>query len=330
MLATEMFHNTPSSIVDHNNNILAQIGVERNRQNVDYESIPSQLINAYISIEDQRYFKHHGVDIKRTCAAILSYISKRGSSSFGGSTITQQLVKNLTGNDSNSVSRKISEWFYAWVLNFSFSKSEILEAYLNIIYTGPNIYGIQEASHYYFDKDIKDLSLAECAFLAGINNSPNSYNPFKDTDHSAKIKKRTKVVLNKMLELKHISNEEYNSAISEVDSGFNFNKGNIETNTLKYSYHVDGLINEIISDMMDKYHISKDFATNYFSMAGVTIYSTENSQIQKDLEAEFKNKKYITYSSNGTSTSQAAMIIIEHYTGNVIACTRRIRRENIF
>lgn len=327
-LVREMFNNTPSTVFDSNKNEIAQIGIERNRENVNFSDIPDQLVNAYVSIEDQRFYKHNGIDIKRTGAAILSYIVKFGSTSFGGSTITQQLVKNLTGDDANSIFRKVKEWFYAWVLDSTFSKDEILEAYLNIIYTGPNIYGIQEAAHYYFNKNISDLSLAECAYLAGINNAPNSYNPFSDTDKTEKINKRTKTVLDKMLELEYISQDEYNSAISEVDNGLNFKKGEITTDSSVYSYHTDALINEVISDLSDKKHISQDFATNFFYMSGVSIYSTENTEIQSILENEAENKKYILKSSNGEATSQSAMVVIDHSTGYVVACTRRFRRKN--
>lgn len=329
-LAIEMFNNTPSTVYDNNKNVISQIGIERNRENVDFSDIPEYIKSAYVSIEDQRFYKHHGVDIKRTGAAIISYISKRGSSSFGGSTITQQLVKNLTGDDSNSIFRKVKEWFYAWTLEARFSKDEILEAYLNIIYTGPNIYGVQEASHYYFNKDIKNLSLAECAFLAGINNAPNSYNPFSETDRTEKITNRTKTVLNKMLDLNYISQEEYDAAISEVNNGLQFHKGEIITNSSVYSYHTDALINEIVSDLSKRKYISQDFATNYFYMSGSNIYSTENTEIQKTLKKEFKNNKYILKSSNGKDTSQAAMVIIDHSTGYVVACSRRSRRKNIF
>lgn len=324
-LVREMFNNTPSTVFDSNKNEIAQIGTERNRENVNFSDIPDQLVNAYVSIEDQRFYKHNGIDIKRTGAAILSYIVKFGSTSFGGSTITQQLVKNLTGDDSNSIFRKVKEWFYAWVLDSTFSKDEILEAYLNIIYTGPNIYGVQEAAHYYFNKNISDLSLAECAYLAGINNAPNSYNPFSDTDKTEKINNRTKTVLDKMLELEYISQDEYNSAISEVDNGLNFKKGEITTDSSVYSYHTDALINEVISDLSDKKHISQDFATNFFYMSGVNIYSTENTEIQAILENEAENKKYVLKSSNGEDTSQSAMVVIDHTTGYVVACTRRFR-----
>ena len=313
-LSTEMFNNSPSIIYDSNKNILAKIGAERNRDNVKYEDIPENLIDAYVSIEDKRYFSHHGVDVKRTGGAIFSYIIHRGNSSFGGSTITQQLVKNLTGNDDNTASRKIKEWFYALILNFSYSKEEILEAYFNIIYTGPSIYGVKEAALYYFDKNISDLNLEECAFLAGLNNSPNSYNPFSDKDRTEKITKRTKTVLYQMYDQGYISEDEYNTAVLQVEKGLNFSKGNIEEYSNINSYHSDAVINEIISDLQNKYFITKDFATNYFSLAGTSIYSTVNVDIQSKVEKEFKDSKYILQSSNGTDNSQSAMVIIDPST----------------
>ena len=319
-LSTEMFNNSPSIIYDSNKNILAKIGAERNRDNVKYEDIPENLIDAYVSIEDKRYFSHHGVDVKRTGGAIFSYIIHRGNSSFGGSTITQQLVKNLTGNDDNTASRKIKEWFYALILNFSYSKEEILEAYFNIIYTGPNIYGVKEAALYYFDKNISDLNLEECAFLAGLNNSPNSYNPFSDKDRTEKIRKRTKTVLNQMLEQNYITNEEYDNSISNVENGLNFKQGNIEYDQTLSSYHSDAVINEVISDLQKKYFISNDFATNYYSLAGTNIYSTVNKEIQSILENELKNSKYILQSNNSDDTSQAAIVIIDPSSGNVVGC----------
>ena len=320
-LAKEMFNNSTSTVFDSNKNVIAEIGSERNRDNIKLSEIPDNLKNAYIAIEDQRFYKHHGVDIKRTGAAILSYVIRRGSSSFGGSTITQQLVKNLTGDDSNTISRKVKEWFYACVLDCSFSKDDILEAYLNIIYTGPNIYGVKEAALYYFNRDVKDLNLAECAFLAGINNSPNSYNPFSDTDKSEKISKRTKTVLSKMKELDYISEDEYNEAVSQVDSGLKFSKGNLQNNSSVYSYHTDGLINEIVSDFSSKKHISQDFATNYFYLSGSSIYSTQNSDIQKVVENECKNKKYVLKSSKTDDYAQAAVVIMDQSNGYVIACS---------
>ncbi len=319
-LCKDMFNNTSSIIYDTNKNTIAKIGAERNRENIDYKDLPQDLIDSYISIEDKRYFQHIGIDIKRTGGAIFSYIIHRGNSSFGGSTITQQLVKNLTGDDSNTAKRKIKEWFYALILNYSYSKEEILQSYFNIIYTGPSIYGVKEGALYYFDKDISDLNLEECAFLAGINNSPNSYNPFSEKDHTEKIRKRTKTVLNQMYEQEYITKEEYDEAVTNVEQGLNFKQGKIEYDSTISSYHSDAVINEVISDLQNKYFISKNFATNYYCLAGTSIYSTVNKDIQSKLESELQNSKYTIQSKNSDDTSQSAMVVIDISSGNVVGC----------
>ncbi len=322
-LAQDMIANTPSQVLDTEGNIIAELGNNKNTKNVALSDIPENLKNAYVSIEDQRFYKHSGVDLPRTGAAIISYIRNMGSSSFGGSSITQQLVKNLTGDNSSKVTRKINEWFKAFGLEGILSKDEILEAYLNIIYVGPNIYGVGLGAEYYFNKDVKNLSLAECAFLAGINNSPNSYNPFGEKDTSEKIIKRTKTVLSKMLELGYISEKECNEAISQVDKGLNFKHGKIESKETNgiYSYHTDSLISEIIKDISEKKKISETFAINYIYMAGLKIYSTQDTKIQNEIEKEFQKSTYILKSQNDTNvTSQAAMVIIDNKTGEVRGC----------
>jgi penicillin-binding protein 1A len=293
-------------------------------KNVNSDQIPSNLKNAYVAIEDERFYKHHGVDIKRTSAAILSYAFRGNNTTFGGSSITQQLVKNITGNDSNSISRKMNEWLKAVELETCMSKDEILTSYLNIIYVGPNIYGVEMGAEFYFDKNVSELSLAECAFLAGINHSPNYYNPFAQIDHSEKAKSRTKLVLDKMLELKYISNEDYQSAANEVSTGLKFKKGNVYTNTdIIYSYHTDALLSEVISDIRNKEKIDEKFATNYLYMGGLKIYSTQDSKIQSILETEFEKKKYITSSAQvQNTTSQAAMVVIDHSSGYVVGVVR--------
>ena len=319
-ITEDMFNNENSVVVDTNGDVIATLGVEQKKLKIEYEDIPDNLVHAYVAIEDERFYSHHGVDIKRTGAAILTYITHFGNSSFGGSTITQQLVKNLTGDSSDSVMRKVKEWWKAFLLESYFSKEEILEMYLNIIYVGPNIYGVQAGSRYYFDKDAEDLSLAECAYLAGINNSPNSYNPFVDDDNTELITNRTNTVLQKMLELGYIEEDEYNEAVSEVNNGLDFDKGEIETENPIYSYHTDALITDIVSDLAEEKNISEAFATNYLNMAGLTIHSTQNSDIQDDVETEFLKRQYMLDSADGESTSQAAMVILDHETGNVLAC----------
>ena len=321
-LTLDMFNNECSKVVDTNGNIIAELGSERKKIKVDFDDIPYNLKNAYVSIEDERFYKHSGVDIKRTGGAILSYILHAGNSSYGGSTITQQLVKNLTGDNTDSVARKVKEWWKAYQLEWYFTKDEILEMYLNVIYVGPNIYGVGTGAEYYFSKDVSELSLAECAFLAGINNSPNSYNPFdEDIDNTEKISKRTKTVLQKMLELGYITEEEYNNASSEVDSGLDFDKGTIESSDGIYSYHTDALISEVISDLADKNNITETFATNYIYLSGLTIHSTQDSDVQDEVDTEFIKSEYRVASRQGGDPSQAAMVIIDHETGQVVACS---------
>lgn len=315
----DMKTNENSVVKDNQNNTIATFGSQKIKEKIENDQIPENLKHAYVAIEDERFYSHHGVDIKRTGSAILSYIFHRGSSAFGGSTITQQLVKNLTGENESKITRKVKEWGRAWSLENCMSKDEILELYLNVIYVGPNLYGVETGSKYYFNKSTKDLSLEECAFLAGINNSPNSYNPF-DNGNLEKIKTRTKTVLSKMLELKYINQEEYKNAVQNVENGLKFKNGKVEANEKVNSYHTDALESQLINDLCKKKSMSKTFATNYIEMAGLTITSTENINVQKEMEKEFEKSKYQLKSKNGGSPSQAAMVIIDHKTGYVVGC----------
>ena len=326
-LITEMSVNKNSVVKDTDGTVIAEIGSEKAKETITASKIPDNLKNAYVSIEDERFYKHKGVDVKRTGAAIVSYITHRGSYSFGGSSITQQVVKNLTGDSSGKVTRKVKEWGKAITLESFMDKDEILTLYLNIIYVGPNIYGVETGSKYYFNKSASELSLEECAFLAGINNSPNSYNPYGDTDNSEKIKKRTKTVLAKMKELNYISENDYNTAVENTDNGLKFKKGKISTDDAIYSYHTDALITDLIEDIANTKKITKTFATNYVNMAGLTIYSTQNSDIQSKMEKEFEKSKYQLASNTGGEHSQSAMVIIDHKTGQVVGCVGELGKK---
>ncbi len=319
-LVKEMLAFENSVVLDMDGNEIAKLGCERKNLTIPLSDIPDNLKNAYVAIEDERFYKHGGIDIKRTGGAIASYVLHFGKSSYGGSTITQQLVKNLTGDTTDSITRKVKEWWKACLVESCLSKDEILEGYFNIIYVGPNRYGVETAAHYYFDKSAKDLTLEECAFLAGLNHSPNSYNPFED-DNTERITKRTKIVLAKMLELKYIDEANYNTAINNVDKGLHFKKGEVPSEDAVYSYHTDALILEITEDIAKKYDISETFATNYINMAGLTIQSTQDSKIQKQTETEFEKSKYSIPSKIGGNSSQSAMVIIDHKTGHVVSCT---------
>ena len=311
-----------SVVLDSTGNVIAVLGESRIQETVGLDKVPKNLVNAYVSIEDKNFYKHHGINVKRTAGAIGTYIFHRGNSSYGGSTITQQLVKNVTGENESSISRKMVEWDRAVKTEMVMSKDEIMQTYLNVIYVGPNVYGVEMGSKYYFNKSVSELDLAECAFLAGLNHSPNSYNPFGEKDNSDRIKTRSKLVLKVMLEEKYISNEEYESAVKEIDAGLKFKNGDVKAKGDNvYSYMVDATISEAISDLQKSKKISASFATNYLYYSGLKIYSTQNSDIQKNIEDEFQKNRYMVKSEkNSNDTSQAAMVVIDHETGQVMGC----------
>ena len=185
-----------------------------------------KIPEAFISIEDERFYQHKGVDIKRTAHAILNYIIHKGDTSFGGSTITQQLVKISMNDKDKSWERKIREWSRAVQVEKMLTKDQILQRYLNRIYLGSanglEIRGVEAASNYYFNKSAKDLSIAEAAFIAGINHSPNNYNVFtSETDISEKVKTRTlnvNQISNELADKKDISYDEAREIV--VNSGY--------------------------------------------------------------------------------------------------------------
>ena len=191
---------------------IERLHATENRIWVGYDKIPEHLKNAIIAIEDERFWTNSGVDWKRVAGAGLNYFS---GSQYGGSTITQQLIKNVTGDDDVTIDRKIREIARAMYVNDNYSKKYILEMYLNIIHLGSGCDGVQSASLMYFGKDVSELDLVECASLAGITQNPVKFNPLYRPENN---KVRTSIILGKMLELGMISESEYNSAMSMIYS----------------------------------------------------------------------------------------------------------------
>ncbi len=323
-----------SVVLDKDGNKLAELSGDENRKIIKLDQMPENLKNAYIAIEDERFYKHSGIDIKRTAAAVAQYIIHAGKSSFGGSTITQQLVKNITKDDERSgkegIIRKVKEWAKAYQIERMLSKDQILELYLNIIFVGgSNNLGVEVGAEYYFNKPASDLDLAECAFLAGINNSPNSYNPYGEKDKSELIKKRTKTVLSKMLELKMIEQNEYDEAVKKVDDGLPFQKA--EKLGSIYSYHTDATISQVIEDVAKEKGISKSLASTYVYSSGLTIYSTQDTALQSKMDEVMVNnsKDYIRKSKKTEGeTSQSAMVIIDNSTGYVVGVEGGLGEKN--
>ena len=323
-----------SVILDKDGNKLAELSGDENRKIIKLDQMPKNLKNAYVAIEDERFYKHSGVDFKRTGAAVVQYVLHAGKSSFGGSTITQQLVKNITKDDERSgaegVLRKVKEWAKAYQIERMLSKDQILELYLNIIFVGgSNNLGVEVGAEYYFNKSATDLDLAECAFLAGINNSPNSYNPYGEKDNSEKIKNRTKTVLKKMNELGMVEKTEYDEAVKKVDEGLNFQKA-ANTGSV-YSYHTDATISQVIEDIAKEKGISKSLASTYVYSSGLTIYSTQDTALQSKMDEVMvnKSKDYIRKSKKTEGeTSQSAMVIIDNSNGYVVGVEGGLGEKN--
>ena len=326
-----------SVILDSDGNVLAELTGDETRKIISLEEMSDYLIDAYVAIEDERFYKHSGVDIKRTAGAIVTYIANGGSSSFGGSTITQQLVKNITQDTESTglsgATRKVKEWVKAYQIEQMLSKDQILELYLNVIFVGSSYYGVEMGAEYYFDKSADELSLVECAFLAGINNAPNAYSPYgdsaygEDEEKTEKINSRTKTVLAKMLELDYITQEEYDNACAEVDEGIEFEQG-VETSANIYSYHTDATISQIVDDLVEEKNWSEEYAETYVYGGGLTIYSTQDTEVQEEMEEvmeengdTYAQTSSITTDSDGNYvSSQAAMIVIDNETGYVVGC----------
>ena len=324
--------NENSIVKDINGITIATLSGDENREIISISEMSEYLPKVFVAIEDERFFEHNGVDLKRTIAATVKYALSKlkiGSASYGGSTITQQLVKNATKENDRTWERKVKEMARAYYIENEMSKHQILEQYLNLIYLGGNTYGVEVASNYYFSKNASELTLAESAFLAGINNSPERYKPFSEEEADKnKVKNRTLTVLAKLYELRNIkeltiTEEEYNEAKKQVEEGLVFQKGTIRQNN--YSYHTDALINQIAKELMEKNDWTYQFATTYLANSGLTIYSTQDTGIQKQMEEVFQDTKYQVKSKENKDengeyvSSQAAMVLIDYRTGYVLA-----------
>ena len=289
---------------------------EENRVKVDYEEIPEDLINALVAIEDQRFWKHQGVDWRRTGGAFLNmFLGMKDT--YGGSTITQQLIKNMTQNDDVTVKRKILEIFRALEFERNYSKEEILEMYLNYIYLGESCYGVGTASLTYFGKPVSELSLAQCASLIGITNNPSRYDPYISDYTLEQNKLRQEIILNEMLEQGYITQAEHDAAVAEelVFVG----RGQGTTSTTVYSYFEDQLIKDVIADLKAEYDLSDQMASQWVYNGGLSIYCTQNPDIQAKVDAVYEDLSNFNATSSTGAQLQSAITVIDNATGNVVA-----------
>lgn len=265
-----------------------------NRIYVTIDEVPSNLKNAFIAIEDERFLEHNGIDAKGIIRA--AYIGITNSFRFtqGASTITQQLIKNSVFSVENENSlgdrlkRKIQEQYLAIKLEEVADKDQILENYLNTINLGNNNLGVQSASLNYFNKDVSELNLSECAVIAAITQNPSRYNPIRHPDYNAE---RRKLVLDNMLTQELISQEQYTEAMSDDVYSRIANNHSAKTSTA-YSYYTDALIQEIMDDLMKQKGYTYTQAYNLVYRGGLSIYSCEDSKLQKYAQDTINDPKY--------------------------------------
>lgn len=342
-IATLVVGSENSYIYDSDGNELGSLSGGSKRTSLTLNEMGKYIPKAYIAIEDERFYEHSGVDFKRTAAATVNYILHKGSSNFGGSSITQQVVKNITQEKEDTAMRKVKEMAKALQVEHYLSKDQILELYLNLIFVGgKDVNGVGLGAVYYFNKEIQSLSLAECAYMAAINNSPNMYDPFKEDEKKEsriqKGEKRAKVVLKKMKELGYINENEYNEAVKEVDGGLHFDNGDTNITTV-VSYQVDAAIDEIIEQLAEKENISKAVAKVKLYGGGYKIYVSQRTAVQNEIEEEMSDyDKYHTVSGwknwledNGHpgQDSLSSMAIVDPKTGEVVACGAGIGEDKI-
>ena len=288
-----------------------------NRVLVDLEDIPEDLGNAFIAIEDERFYQHDGVDVKRSLGAIVSYVMP-GMRDFGGSTITQQLVKNATGDNASSIPRKIREAWRAYLLEQEYDKEEILEYYMNLIYMGRDVYGVQAAAGAFFNKDVSDLSLAECAFIAGITNNPAKFNPFTTKGRSSAYQRQI-TILDQMLKLEMITKDEYIEAI-QTELVFNENYVTHSSSGV-YSYFVETAIKDVREKFIELGYTEKE-ANNLIYGGGISIITTQDKKIQKIVDKEFNDITNFPVNhlyDSPSDMAQASIVIMDQYTGQVKA-----------
>ena len=292
--------------------VLQKLASQENREWVDMEQIPENLANAFVAIEDQRFYEHKGVDWKRTFGAALNWVLPIGSG-YGGSTITQQLVKNMTDDDDYSVKRKITEIMRALTLEKKINdKDTILELYMNIIYFGKNAYGVQTAAKTYFDKPVSELDLAECALIAGLTQNPAQYNPFKYPENA---KERQQAVLFKMYEQGYITESEYNDAVAEEMVYREASSSSQSSGP--YSYFTDMVITDVVNDLQEQLGYSESYARTLVTSGGLSIYATVDMDVQETLEDVYEDSSNFPSISEDGVRPESAMIVLDPTNGQI-------------
>lgn len=282
------------------------------KDNSQYTGIPQNLVDAFVAIEDKRFFEHQGVDWKRTFSAFANLFFHFYSSNQGGSTITQQLVKNLTADNEQTAKRKLQEIMRARELESKYAKDTIIECYLNTIAMGHGINGVEVAANYYFDKSVSELTLVECAMLASITKNPSGYTPDDSPENN---RARTETVLSEMHNQGYITKEEYDSALAEKVTVV-ASRTALKEQAVN-SYFVDALIRQVTKDIASKYDYDETHAASKFYSGGYKIYATIDPDIQSVVDEVFSNSDKYGIKGKDGQKLQGSFTIMD-YEGNVL------------
>lgn len=301
------------------------------REQVKSEDIPKELKDAFVSIEDERFYEHQGIDVKRIFGALIhdiEYFITRKGGLHGASTMTQQLLKNtILLNEKSKIERKVKEIYLALQLEKQLSKDEILTCYLNTIPLGGTVYGVQAASERYFKKSVSELNLIECAYIAGVTQSPGLYdafNPRHKDDPSIYIK-RTKTVIGKMFELGKITQEEKDQAISDLDNGKLVFEYSAPNSKLNYEDYNRAALDQVKNDLKEKLKYSDEEVNKLVNQGGLHIYTNMDQELQNEVQEVVNDRSNLgisgkdTVDKDGVLELQAAATIVDPKTGEVKA-----------
>ena len=294
------------------------------RRWANYDEFPDHLINAVVSIEDHRFWNHQGVDWYRTAGAFLNmFLSMRDT--FGGSTITQQLIKNLTHEDDVTVQRKLQEIFRALEYERQFGKEEILELYLNLVYFGHGCYGIGAAAHYYFAKEVEDLTLPEAAAIISITNNPSKFSPYANRQDN---KDRQEIILRRMHELGYITEQELRQAIRTV---LQFQRGiDDEAEQIIYTWFEETVIRDVTRDLVNRMGLSEQAARRYLYTGGLSIIATIDLEMQAIVDEVYTNPENLPRVTGVRSVQQlqSSVVLADPYTGEIKALSGGVGVKN--
>jgi penicillin-binding protein 1A len=311
-----------SFIYDANGNEIARLTGSQNidREFITYDHFSNTFLEkAFIAIEDERFETHIGIDLRRIASSLVNFFTTAGNPTQGGSTITQQTIKMISGADKRSAQRKIQEWYNAIRLERQLSKWEIMELYVNLVPMSNSFIGIQSAAKGYFGKNASELNLAESAFLVGIPNLPGRYNPLTESGRRNAFR-RQRIVLSKMLELGSITDEEYKTAL---ETEIRFVKKSTTDNSIPvHSYFVDYAIDTVKRDLMTERGYSSSLALTTIYNYGLKIHTTMDPSVQSAIDAAFQNEK-LFYTNKALiedfpEPPQAGMVIIDPSSARII------------